>query len=80
METDCLNDLFVFGNGDGTDTLVDVEIGIDRIGLVEGELTLADLTITQDSNNTHEESKIAPCSKSLLSYTAALRVASYHRT
>jgi len=34
-------------NGDGTDTIVDFEMGIDRIGLVEGELTFADLTITQ---------------------------------
>ncbi|MEM8504154.1 MAG: hypothetical protein AAF716_13495 [Cyanobacteria bacterium P01_D01_bin.1] len=43
------SDLFVFGNGDGTDTIRDFEVGIDRIGLVEGELTFADLTITQDS-------------------------------
>ncbi|MEO0644552.1 MAG: calcium-binding protein [Cyanobacteria bacterium J06650_10] len=46
------SDLFVFGNGDGTDTIVDFEVGTDRIGLVEGELTFADLTITQDGNNT----------------------------
>ena len=45
------SDLFVFGNGDGTDTIVDFEVGIDRIGLVEGELTFEDLTITQDGNN-----------------------------
>ncbi|MEL6351883.1 MAG: Ig-like domain-containing protein [Cyanobacteria bacterium J06627_28] len=45
------SDLFVFGNGDGTDTIVDFEVGIDRIGLVEGELTFADLTITQDGSN-----------------------------
>ncbi|MEM9002230.1 MAG: spondin domain-containing protein [Cyanobacteria bacterium P01_F01_bin.86] len=46
------SDLFVFGNGDGTDTIVDFEVGTDRIGLVDGELTFADLTITQDGNNT----------------------------
>ncbi|MEM9002231.1 MAG: pre-peptidase C-terminal domain-containing protein [Cyanobacteria bacterium P01_F01_bin.86] len=46
------SDLFVFGNGDGTDTIVDFEVGVDRIGLVEGELTFADLTLTQDGNNT----------------------------
>jgi len=46
------SDLFVFGNGDGTDTILDFEAGIDRIGLVEGELLFADLTITQDGNNT----------------------------
>ncbi|MEO1396049.1 MAG: pre-peptidase C-terminal domain-containing protein [Cyanobacteria bacterium J06634_5] len=46
------SDLFVFGNDDGTDTILDFEVGIDRIGLVEGELTFADLTITQDGSNT----------------------------
>ena len=46
------SDLFVFGNGDGTDTIVDFEVGIDRIGLVEGELTFADLTLTQDGSST----------------------------
>ncbi|NEP19781.1 MAG: D-alanyl-D-alanine carboxypeptidase, partial [Leptolyngbya sp. SIO4C1] len=46
------SDLFVFGNGDGTDTILDFEVGSDRIGLVEGELLFADLTITQDGNNT----------------------------
>ncbi|MEM6452133.1 MAG: pre-peptidase C-terminal domain-containing protein, partial [Cyanobacteria bacterium P01_D01_bin.105] len=46
------SDLFVFGNGDGTDTILDFEVGIDRIGLVEGELLFTDLTITQDGNNT----------------------------
>ncbi|MEL6351882.1 MAG: hypothetical protein AAFR58_08960 [Cyanobacteria bacterium J06627_28] len=45
-------DLFVFGNGDGTDTIVDFEVGTDRIGLVEGELAFADLTITQAGRNT----------------------------
>ncbi|MDY7024269.1 MAG: hypothetical protein SWJ54_23460, partial [Cyanobacteriota bacterium] len=33
------SDLFVFGNGDGTDTITDFEVGTDMIGLVEGELT-----------------------------------------
>ena len=46
------SDLFVFGNGDGTDTILDFEVGTDRIGLVDGELTFEDLTITQDGNNT----------------------------
>ena len=46
------SDLFVFGNGDGTDTILDFEVGIDRIGLVEGELTFADLSLTQEAGNT----------------------------
>ncbi|MBE9063505.1 pre-peptidase C-terminal domain-containing protein [cf. Phormidesmis sp. LEGE 11477] len=46
------SDLFVFGSGDGTDTILDFEVGIDRIGLVEGELLFADLTLTQDGANT----------------------------
>jgi len=46
------SDLFVFGNGDGTDTILDFEVGIDQIGLVEGELAFEDLTLTQDGNNT----------------------------
>ena len=46
------SDLFVFGNGDGTDTILDFEVGIDRIGLVEGELLFDDLTLTQDGANT----------------------------
>ncbi|NEP18098.1 MAG: hypothetical protein F6J97_14530 [Leptolyngbya sp. SIO4C1] len=46
------SDLFVFGNGDGTDTILDFEVGIDRIGLVEGELMFADLTLMQDGTDT----------------------------
>ncbi|MEO0374940.1 MAG: hypothetical protein AAF329_10015, partial [Cyanobacteria bacterium P01_A01_bin.17] len=46
------SDLFVFGNGDGTDTILDFQVNIDRIGLVEGELLFTDLTITQEGNNT----------------------------
>ena len=46
------SDTFVFGNGDGTDTITDFEVGIDFIGLVDGELVFADLTITQDGANT----------------------------
>ena len=46
------SDLFVFGNGDGTDTILDFEMGIDRIGLVDGELVFTDLTLTQDGTNT----------------------------
>ena len=39
-------------NGDGTDTILDFEIGIDRIGLVQDELVFTDLTITQDGSDT----------------------------
>ncbi|MEM6255085.1 MAG: calcium-binding protein, partial [Cyanobacteria bacterium P01_D01_bin.156] len=46
------SDLFVFGSGDGTDTVLDFEVGIDRIGIVEGEFTFADVTLTQDGTNT----------------------------
>ncbi|MEL6385534.1 MAG: hypothetical protein AAFQ89_24355, partial [Cyanobacteria bacterium J06626_18] len=46
------SDTFVFGNGDGTDTILDFEVGIDSIGLVEGALIFADLTITQEGNTT----------------------------
>jgi Ca2+-binding RTX toxin-like protein len=46
------SDLFVFGNGDGTDTILDFEVGSDRIGLLEGELSFADLTITQSGTDT----------------------------
>ena len=46
------SDLFVFGESDGTDTILDFEVGTDRIGLVEGELAFADLTLTQDEANT----------------------------
>ena len=45
-------DLFVFGIGDGTDRVMDFEVGTDLIGLVEGELTFAELTITQSGNRT----------------------------
>ncbi|MEB3280100.1 MAG: pre-peptidase C-terminal domain-containing protein, partial [Lyngbya sp.] len=40
------SDLFVFGNGDGTDTITDFDITEDMIGLVEGELTFEELSIT----------------------------------
>ena len=52
-------DLFVFGVGDGgarnsnalgNDLIRDFEVGIDKIGLVEGELTFADITITQSGS------------------------------
>ncbi|MEM9150594.1 MAG: calcium-binding protein [Cyanobacteria bacterium P01_F01_bin.3] len=38
-------DTFVFGNGDGTDVITDFENGIDKIGLVNGELVFDDLSI-----------------------------------
>ncbi|MEM9002142.1 MAG: hypothetical protein AAGE59_01315 [Cyanobacteria bacterium P01_F01_bin.86] len=46
------SDTFVFGNGDGTDTITDFEVGTDFIGLVEGELVFENLTFTQDGANT----------------------------
>ncbi|MEL6777422.1 MAG: serine hydrolase [Cyanobacteria bacterium J06597_16] len=46
------SDLFVFGSGDGTDTVLDFEVGIDRIGIVTGEFTFAEVTLTQDGTNT----------------------------
>ncbi|MGB3533715.1 MAG: tandem-95 repeat protein [Microcoleaceae cyanobacterium] len=39
------SDLFIFGNGDGTDTITDFEVGTDLIGLVEDELTFEDIEI-----------------------------------
>ncbi|MEM8828064.1 MAG: calcium-binding protein [Cyanobacteria bacterium P01_G01_bin.19] len=46
------SDTFVFGNGDGTDRINDFDPNEDLIGLVEGELTFADITLTQEGNNT----------------------------
>ncbi|MEO0520923.1 MAG: amidase family protein [Cyanobacteria bacterium P01_A01_bin.116] len=46
------SDLFVFGRGEGTDTVLDFEVGVDRIGLVEGELAFADLAIAQAGDTT----------------------------
>ena len=54
-------DLFVFGVGDGgsrdpnnqgNDLIRDFEVGVDKIGLVDGELTFADITITQSGSRT----------------------------
>ena len=45
-------DLFVFRAGSGTDSVRDFETGTDRIGLVDGELTFADITITQAGGRT----------------------------
>ncbi|MEM8828062.1 MAG: hypothetical protein AAGE96_01735 [Cyanobacteria bacterium P01_G01_bin.19] len=45
------SDTFVFGNGDGTDRINDFDPSEDKIGLVEGELTFADITLTQQGNN-----------------------------
>lgn len=42
----------MLGKGEGTDTIVDFEVGIDRIGLVEGELVFAVLSFIQDGTNT----------------------------
>ncbi|MEL7039548.1 MAG: hypothetical protein AAFO04_28645, partial [Cyanobacteria bacterium J06592_8] len=41
------SDLFVFGNGDGTDLITDFEVGTDFIGLVEGELSFEELEIVE---------------------------------
>ena len=38
-------DVFVFGNGDGTDMITDFDPAEDKIGLVEGELTFEDIMI-----------------------------------
>ncbi|MEO0770411.1 MAG: hypothetical protein AAFY72_13455, partial [Cyanobacteria bacterium J06649_4] len=46
------SDTFVFGTGDGTDVVRDFEVDTDKIGLVAGELTFADLTITQKGGST----------------------------
>ena len=45
-------DIFVFGNGDGTDTVIDFTPGVDQIGLVDGELTFEGVTLTQDGTST----------------------------
>ncbi|MEL7039550.1 MAG: Ig-like domain-containing protein, partial [Cyanobacteria bacterium J06592_8] len=45
------SDVFVFGNGDGTDTITDFEVGTDFIGLVEGELTFEALEIIEIDGN-----------------------------
>ena len=41
------SDTFISGNGDGTDLIRDFEMGVDKIGLVEGELTFDDLNFSQ---------------------------------
>ncbi|MGD1919333.1 MAG: DUF4347 domain-containing protein [Pleurocapsa sp.] len=46
------SDTFVFGNDDGTDRVNDFDPSEDKIGLVEGELTFADISLTQQGNNT----------------------------
>ncbi|NJN29413.1 MAG: serine hydrolase [Synechococcales cyanobacterium RM1_1_8] len=46
------SDLFVFGRGDGLDTIVDFQVGMDRIGLIEGELVYSDLSIMQQGLDT----------------------------
>ncbi|MEL7039701.1 MAG: pre-peptidase C-terminal domain-containing protein [Cyanobacteria bacterium J06592_8] len=45
------SDLFVFGNGDGTDTITDFDVTEDLIGLVEGELTFEDIEILEIDGN-----------------------------
>ncbi|MEL7521475.1 MAG: pre-peptidase C-terminal domain-containing protein, partial [Cyanobacteria bacterium J06553_1] len=46
------SDIFVFGSGDGTDTIMDFEVGVDRIGLIEGELSEVDVALIEDNNDT----------------------------
>ncbi|MDY6901106.1 MAG: pre-peptidase C-terminal domain-containing protein, partial [Cyanobacteriota bacterium] len=45
------SDLFVFGNGDGTDIITDFDVSEDLIGLVEGELTFEDIEILEIDGN-----------------------------
>ncbi|MEL6439418.1 MAG: hypothetical protein AAFQ80_09220, partial [Cyanobacteria bacterium J06621_8] len=45
------SDTFVFGNGNGTDRIEDFDPSEDLIGLLEGELTFADISLTQQDNN-----------------------------
>ena len=44
-------DTFVLAAGEGTDTIVDFEVGTDIIGLADG-LTVEDLSVTTSSGNT----------------------------
>ena len=44
-------DTFVLAKGEGTDTILDFEVGKDRLGL-EGNLSFGQLTIEQANNNT----------------------------
>ncbi|MGD1919701.1 MAG: hypothetical protein ACFCAD_12890 [Pleurocapsa sp.] len=37
----------IFGNGDGADLIRDFHPGVDKIGLVEGELVFEDLSFSQ---------------------------------
>lgn len=46
------SDLFVFRRGDGTDIIMDFQTGVDKIGLMEGDLVYGDLSITQDGLDT----------------------------
>ncbi|MEM8676423.1 MAG: calcium-binding protein, partial [Cyanobacteria bacterium P01_G01_bin.67] len=46
------SDTFVFGNGDGTDRINDFDPSEDFIGLIEGELIFADISLTQEGKNT----------------------------
>ncbi|NER30415.1 MAG: calcium-binding protein [Symploca sp. SIO1C4] len=45
------SDIFVLAIGEGTDTIIDFEIGEDLIGLAGG-LSFGQLSVTQDKNNT----------------------------
>ena len=45
-------DTFIFGLGDGKDSIVDFQLTRDQIGLVEGELTFEQLSFTQQGRNT----------------------------
>ena len=40
------SDTFIFAKGGGIDFVKDFELGVDKIGLIEGELSFFDLTIT----------------------------------
>lgn len=46
------HDLFVYGLEDGIDIIEDFRAGEDGLGLIQGELTFADISLTQDGHHT----------------------------
>ncbi len=44
------NDTFILATGEGTDTITDFQNGVDKIGLLTGDLTFAQLAIVQDGS------------------------------
>ena len=72
------NDIFVYGNKDGTDTIIDFTASVDLISLVEGELTFEDVTLTKDGNSNllsvADSGECSTLSRRLPSMKAALRL------